>query len=67
MLERERGWRAQAEPPNDDGAMKDAAAEMGEIDSELEAAIEYKIAVAGPEGAETVLDLLNAALRRRLR
>ncbi|MEM8552145.1 MAG: hypothetical protein AAGF45_07155 [Pseudomonadota bacterium] len=35
-----------------------------EIDQELEAAIEYKIAATGVAGAEFVLDLLNRALRR---
>ncbi|MEO1103097.1 MAG: hypothetical protein AAFW98_05115, partial [Pseudomonadota bacterium] len=37
-----------------------------EIDSELQAAIEYKIASTGVAGAETVLDLLNVALRRHM-
>ncbi|WP_146619999.1 hypothetical protein [Acuticoccus sediminis] len=35
-----------------------------EIDSELQAAIEYKIATSGVGGVETVLRLLNEALRR---
>lgn len=34
------------------------------IDSELEAAIEYKIATAGVSGAATVLEFLNQAVRR---
>ena len=38
-----------------------------DIDRELQAAIEYKIAVSGVGGAELVLDLLNDALRRRNR
>ncbi|MEM8662770.1 MAG: hypothetical protein AAGF49_01445 [Pseudomonadota bacterium] len=37
-----------------------------EIDSELQAAIEYKIAASGLHGAEVVLDLLNIALRRHV-
>ncbi|WMS41172.1 hypothetical protein RDV64_13895 [Acuticoccus sp. MNP-M23] len=37
-----------------------------EIDRELQAAIEYKIAMDGTAGAERVLDYLNQALRRRL-
>lgn len=35
-----------------------------EVDNELQAAIEYKIAIAGVAGAEKVLELLNGALRR---
>ena len=46
------------------GAMSDREFEM---DNELQAAIEYKIATCGVHGAETVLDLLNVALRRLLR
>ena len=46
------------------GAMPDREFEM---DNELQAAIEYKIATCGVDGAETVLDLLNVALRRLLR
>ncbi len=37
---------------------------VAEIDSELQAAIEYKIALSGADGAEVVLDYLNQALRR---
>ena len=44
-----------------------AVAAHNEIDNELQAAIEYKIALAGVGGAETVIDLLNAALRRQMR
>ena len=38
-----------------------------ELDNELQAAIEYKIAAAGAHGAEKVLELLNDALVRLLR
>ncbi len=34
------------------------------VDNELQAAIEYKIALAGMRGAEKVLELLNTALLR---
>ena len=37
---------------------------QSEIDDELQAAIEYKIAVAGTRGADKVLELLNVALMR---
>jgi len=39
----------------------------GSIDNELQAAIEYKIAVSGVSGAERVLELLNLALLRLVR
>jgi len=35
-----------------------------EIDRELQAAIEYKIAMTGPAGAEAVIDFLTIAIRR---
>ncbi|MEM0907956.1 MAG: hypothetical protein AAGJ94_11365 [Pseudomonadota bacterium] len=38
-----------------------------QLDNELQAAIEYKIASCGVVGAGTVLDLLNTALRRLVR
>ena len=55
---------------DEDGHWPAGAAVMAahdEIDNELQAAIEYKIALAGVGGAEKVIDLLNAALRRQLR
>ncbi len=37
-----------------------------EIDRELEAAIEYKIASCGIAGVERIIDFVNIALRRHL-
>lgn len=36
------------------------------VDRELEAAIEYKIAICGLGGVETILDFVNSAIRRRM-
>ena len=42
-----------------------AVAAHNEIDNELQAAIEYKIALSGLLGADKVIELLNIALSRR--
>lgn len=42
------------------------AATSAEIDSELQAAIEYKIAMSGMAGVATVLKFLDEAVRRHL-
>ncbi len=52
------------EAMDDPDAPYDPAGIAAEIDSELQAAIEYKIAMSGRSGAETVLRLLNEAVRR---
>lgn len=48
--------------PDEPDMIEDEAA----IDSELQAAIEYKIAVNGTDGIATVLELLETAVRRHL-
>lgn len=75
MLERERRpLPAAIDNHSGDQMMMSDAAMLGagetavcEIDNELQAAIEYKIAACGVNGAETVIDLLNVALRRLAR
>ncbi|WP_075219175.1 hypothetical protein [Acuticoccus yangtzensis] len=54
------------DPASDFDATYDPAAAAAEIDSELQAAIEYKIATSGLAGVATVLQLLNEAVRRHV-
>ncbi|MEM9222333.1 MAG: hypothetical protein AAGB11_08025 [Pseudomonadota bacterium] len=58
------GGEALVEPVDElDSGELSQAMEL-EIDSELQAAIEYKIATSGIRGAAMVLEILNVAVRR---
>lgn len=48
------------------GGSNGGPAHTHEIDRELQAAIEYKIAVSGLSGVATVLQFLNEAVRRQI-
>ncbi|UOM34145.1 hypothetical protein [Acuticoccus sp. I52.16.1] len=54
------------DPGGGSGEPYDLADVAAEIDSELQAAIEYKIATSGLAGVATVLQLLNEAVRRHV-
>lgn len=72
MLERSKGSSHAFEAVDESDPVADFAFPGGlaidpSIDRELQAAIEYKIAACGVAGADTVLALLDIALRRLLR
>jgi hypothetical protein len=64
-------WNAPAGLPKpESGAMDEegelpSASGLMAIDAELEAAIEYKLAVSGFNGISEIVELLNRSVRRR--
>lgn len=54
------------EPANGRETGSDPAVIASEVDAELQAAIEYKIAMSGLAGVATVLQLLKEAVRRHV-
>jgi len=53
-------------PPGPGGGAHGGSPLLDEVDQELQAAIEYKIAVSGLSGVATVLQFLNEAVRRQM-
>jgi hypothetical protein len=62
-------WNAPASPNepghSDGGDEGDRLFEDGAVDRELEAAIEYKLAVSGFAGIADIVELVDRAVRRR--